>query len=576
LAHPVTSLHEEYRGDYAQSVYMLLGAVGVVLLIATVNVANLQLNRGVRRQSEMATRMALGAGRWRLFRQLLIENIALALVGGVLGIVVALAGIDVFIFLAPDFYRPSSEIAINGAVLLFALTVCLASGILSGLVPGFRASNPNLSGSLKQGARSVAGRISLGLRRVLVVTEIALAMVLLVSAGLMINSYARLVRVNVGVDPDNVLAFEVNLAGMDRYRTRHGTNHYAVTPEVANFYTRVMERIAALPGVESVASTSNLPPRAGSGMEFTIIGKVSDPADLPETAYHEVSAGYFDTMRIPLLRGRAFTDKDDATAPGVAIISETLARRYFGNEDPIGQSIQVYVNAQNPKLENDRVRQIIGVARDIRMTFRSSSLPIVYVPYGQNPTDYAGFNQFFIHALKAFVVRTSGNPADIAPEVRRAVREADGAVAVTDMMPMRQRLSSMAAGQEFWMRLLGIFAGLGIFLAAIGVYGVISYTVEQRSHEFGIRTAFGARDSDIFGLVLREAVVVTLIGLTIGIAAAFGATRLIANLLFGVTPTDPMTIVAVAVVLSVVALLASYIPARRATKLDPVSVLRAE
>ena len=271
----LTPLHDVYRGNYAETLFMLLGAVGFVLLIASVNVANLQLNRGVTRQAEMATRIALGAGRWGLFRQLVIENTALALAGGVAGILSAYLGIRLFLIVAPTFYPPSSEIAINPAVLLFTLTLCLAIGILSGLVPGLRASTPDVHGGLKQGGRGGSGGARLGLRRALVITEVALAMVLLVGAGLMINSYARLTSVDIGMDPNNVLTMEVSLSGMDRYRTRHGSNHYSVTPEVSNLYTAVLDRIAALPGVESVGMTTSLPPGGGPMLPLRVIDGVA-------------------------------------------------------------------------------------------------------------------------------------------------------------------------------------------------------------------------------------------------------------------------------------------------------------
>jgi putative ABC transport system permease protein len=582
----VVPLQEATRGGYASRVYLLMAAVGFVLMIAIVNVANLQLNRGVRRQSEMATRVALGAGRWRLFRQLILENVILSLVGGALGVFVAMFGITLFVYLAPNFYLPSQEITINGPVLAFVLTVCIAAGILAGLVPGFRASNPNLSASLKQGGRSVSGRVRLGLRRGLVVAEIALAVVLLVGAGLMINSYARLTSVDVGMNPDNVLTMEVNLAGMDRYRTRHATNHYSVTPAVSELYTKAMERLAFLPGVESVASTSNLPPRYSPTMPFLIVGKTdnferNDP-NRPQTQYHEVSAGYFQTMRIPLLRGRPFDNKDSENGPGVVIISESLAHQYFGDEDPIGQSVVVHVNEQNPALDSDRQRQIVGIVGDIRMELQQQFLPIMYVPYQQSLKEYAGFAPFFVHAQRGFVLRTSGSPEKLASEVRRAFSDVDPNVALTSIMPMRQRLTTGAGisrgalEQQYWMRLLGIFATLGIFLAAIGVYGVIAYAVEQRSHEFGIRATFGASNSDILRLVLREGIIVTIVGLAIGVAGAFGLTRFISGQLYGVKPMDPITIASAAVVLIVIALCACYIPARRATKLDPVTVLRAE
>jgi putative ABC transport system permease protein len=573
----VMSLHSFFRDGYARTVYLLLGAVLCVLLIGSVNVANLQLNRNVRRAPEMAARIALGAGRWRLLRQLVIENVVLSLFGGVLGLLVSFAGIYLFVLVAPTFYQPAEEIAVNAPVLLFTAAVCLATGVLSGLIPGFRGSKLDLSSALKEGGRGVVGRARLGLRRALVVSEIALALVLLIGAGLMINSYARLTNVDVGIDSDNVMSMDLNLFGMDRYRTLRTTSHWIAKPDISNFYSASLERIAAIPGVQSVALTSNLPPRNGMMLQFSIVGKTETTGpDRPRAAFHEVSPRFFETMKVPVQRGRAFTDSDNETGRGVVIISETLARLFFGNEDPLGQSIQVYMHSPNSPLQPDRAREIVGVVRDIRMGFRAEFLPILYIPYRQNITDYENNGQMSVHAMQSVVVRSSGNPMTLVPLVRRAFGEVDPAIVVSDIMPVKERLDALAGPQKFWMRLLGIFAGLGLFLAAIGVYGVISYSVEQRTHEFGIRTTLGAGQFDILRLVLREGLLVIALGLPIGIAGAYGATRLIANQLYGVTAMDPLTIAAVAIVLTLVAFLACYIPGRRATKLDPLIALRIQ
>jgi putative ABC transport system permease protein len=570
----VIALHEAYRSGYAQTLYLLLGAVGFVLLIAAVNVANLQLNRGVTRQSEIATRIALGAGSWRLFRQLLIENVILVLVGGALGIFVAFVGIRLFVTLAPNFYPPSEEIGIDGTVLLFTLGVCIATGILSGVVPGLRATKFDLHGALKQAGRGADRGMRLG-RRALVVSEIGLAMVLLIGAGLMINSYARATGVQMGLDPDNVLRSQTILMGMDRYRTRFSGNHSAATPAVSQFYAQVLERLAVMPGVESVGLTSVLPPGGGLRVRFRVLGGKGLPDD-SAADYHEVSAGFFNTMRVPVLRGRAFSERDTEAAAGAIIVNETFARRFFPGEDPIGQSIQAQITAPNPKLQPDRVREVVGVVGDVRMDFRAEFVPIMYVPYQQHLTDYPGNNELAVHTIKTFVVRTSSDPMSIVPAVRRVFAEADSRVAVGGLMPMRASLSAAADGQAFWMRLLGIFAALGVFLAAVGIYGVVSYSVEQRTREFGIRATLGAQNSDILKLVLREGIGVTVIGLVLGLAGAFASTRLIQNQLFGVSRMDPLTISTVAFVLVTISLLACLIPAWRTTKLDPLLALRVE
>jgi putative ABC transport system permease protein len=571
----IITLHDAYRNGYARTLYMLLGAVGFVLLIAAVNVANLQLNRGVTRQSEIATRIALGAGRWRLLQQLVIENVMLVLTGGILGVLVAFEGVRLFVAVAPNFYPPSNEIAIDGTVLLFTLAVCLVTGVLSGLVPALGALKFDVHTVLKQAGRGADGGMRLRVRRALVVSEIALAMVLLVGAGLMINSYARMTGMQMGLDPDNVLRAQTVLMGMDQFRTRYSGNHMAAKPAVSRFYGQVLERLAAVPGVESVGFTSALPPGSGLRVPFRVIGGGPLPDDTV-AEYHEVSARFFDAVRVPLLRGRAFAETDHETAPGVIIINETFARQFLSGRDPIGQSIQVDMTRDNPSLAQDRIREVVGVVGDVRMDVRRELVPIVYVPYQQHLTDYAGNNYLAVHTIKHFVVRTSSDPMRAAPAVRRAFADVDASVAPIGVMPMREALSAAAGGQAFWMRLLGIFAGLGVFLAAVGIYGVISYSVEQRTREFGIRATLGAQNADILKLVLREGIVVTLIGLVIGIGGAFAATRLIQNQLFGVSRMDPTTIAAVTLLLLGVSLVACFIPARRTTRLDPLLALRVE
>jgi putative ABC transport system permease protein len=571
-------LHKIFTEDYKQTLYLLLGAVGFVLLIAAVNVATLQLSRSVTRQSEMATRAALGAGRWRLIRQLLTENLLLALVGGGLGIGIAYVGIWVFVTLAPGFYPPTQDIAIRPAVLLFTGAVAVVTGIVAGLVPALRISRPDLQDALKQSARGGASGLGQRVRRSLVVLEVAMALVLLVGAGLMINSYSRVMRVDLGMDSDDVLTMEINLSGLERYRTRHNVTHFSVTPQVSILYADVMDRIRALPGVRSVGLTTGLPPRLSLNLPFRIIGGSGDPDDASRTAqYLEVSEAFFETMDIALLQGRQFGRSDGETAAGVAIINQTMARQYFGEADPIGQVVEVRMNPGNPGLADDRPREIVGIVSDTRMRLRDDPVPTIYIPYQQHLWDYAGTGLFYIHARKDFAIRTdTADPMDLARDVRQVVADVDPSVAVDNVMSMRERLSESAGNERFWLRLLALFAGLAIFLATVGIYGVIAYAVEQRAHEFSIRTALGAGRGDIVRLVLREGFVVTVAGLVIGIGAAFALTRLIANQLYGVTPMDPLTITAVSLVLMAVAMLACVIPARRAGQLDPLRALRTE
>ena len=571
-------LHEVFTADYKETLYLLLGAVGFVLLIAAVNVANLQLSRSVTRQAEMATRVALGAGRRRIVRQLLTENVLLALIGGVLGIAVAYVGIWVFVTLAPGFYPPTQDITIRPAVLLFTLGVSVATGILAGLFPALRVSRPDLTDSLKQSARGAASGIRQNIRRALVVIEVAMALVLLVGAGLMINSYARVMRVNMGFTPDPLLTMEINLSGLARYRTRHNVAHFSVTPQVAVFYGEVMERVRRLPGVQAVGVTSALPPGQSMTLPFRVVGGPGDPVDEFRTAgFYEVSAEFFEAMGIGLERGRAIAEADGETAAGVAVINETMARQYFGDADPLGQLIEVRINRGNPALADDRAREIVGVVGDARMRMQDEPRPMIYIPYQQHLVDYAGTGPFYLHARKDFAIRTGlADPMDLARAVRQVVADVDASVAVDNVIPMRDRLSDSAANERFWLRLLALFGGLAVFLATVGIYGVIAYGVEQRAHEFSIRTALGAGRQDIILLVAREGLIVTLVGIVIGIGAAFGLTRLIASQLYGVTATDPLTIAVVAMLLTAVAMVACVLPARRAARVDPLRALRVE
>ncbi len=571
-------LHEVFTEQYQETLYLLLGAVAFVLLIAAVNVANLQLSRSVTRESEMATRVALGAGRGRLVRQLLTENIVLALVGGVLGIAVAYIGIWVFVTLAPGFYPPSQDITIRPAVLLFTFGVSVLTGVLAGLFPALRVSSPRLHDSLKQSARGAASGIRQGMRRALIVVEVGMALVLLVGAGLMINSYARVMRVDMGFKPDPLLTMEINLSGLNRYRTRHNVSHFSVTPQVAVFYREVMQRLKSVPGVKSVGVTSALPPRRSINVPFRIVGQSGDAGDDSRTAqFYEVSAEYFETMGVGLRRGRAFTEADGDAAAGVAVINETLARQYFGNADPLGQILEARINGNNRDLADDRAREIVGVVADTRMRLRDDPRPMIYVPYQQHLADYAGTGEFYVHARKDFAIRTElADPASVAKAVRQIVADVDSSVAVDNVIPMRERLFDSAANDRFWLRLLGLFGGLAVFLATVGIYGVIAYAVEQRAHEFSIRTALGAGRRDIVLLVVREGLIVTGVGIVIGIAAAFGLTRLIASHLYGITPMDPLTIAVVVLLLTAVATLACVLPARHAAQANPLRALRVE
>ncbi len=574
----IEPLHDVVTADYRNTLYLLLGAVSFVLLIAAVNVANLQLSRSVTRQSEMATRVALGAGRWRLVRQLLTENVLLALVGGVLGVAVAYFGVWLFVTLAPGFYPPTEDIAIRPAVLVFTCGVAVLTGVLAGLAPAIQISRPNLQHALKQSARGGFSGVRKGVRRGLVVAEIAIALVLLVGAGLMINSYSRVMRAEMGIRPDSLLTMEMNLAGLSRYRTRHNATHFSITPQAAEFFDEVTTQIAALPGVSSVGMTTALPPRLSLDPPFRVIGEAGDfGGDGRNALYHEINDDYFATMGINLIRGRSFTRADNETSAGVVIINETLARQFFADTDPLGQLVEMRINQFNQALEDDRPREIVGVVSDVRMRLQDDPVPVMYVPYRQHLWEFAGTGPFYIHAQKDFAIRVAtGDAMDVANAVRQIVAGIDSAVAVDNMQPMRERLSASAGNERFWLRLLGLFAGLAVFLATVGIYAVIAHGVEQRAHEFSIRSALGADRGDIMRLVIREGLIVTTIGLVLGVAGAFGLTRLIASQLHDVSPMDPLTIATVGILLTAVAMLASIIPARHAASVEPLEALRVE
>jgi predicted permease len=364
------------------------------------------------------------------------------------------------------------------------------------------------------------------------------------------------------------------LLGMDKFRVRRSPGQWIATDEIERYYRRLIDRLSALPGVESVGVTSALPPGSGMSVPFRIAGRVDRPDGVAQ--YHEVSGGYFPALRIPLRGGRLFVDTDDGAGRGVAVVNEAFVRRHFAGQNPIGQLIQTGLGGGDAGGEQDRPREIVGVVGDVRPSLHEEFQPIVYVPYQQHLTSYPSNFHLAVHAIKDVVIRSSVSQAALAPAVRRAFTEVDSAVALDQLTTVRARLSQSAGVQSFWMRLLGIFAGLGAFLAAVGIYGVVSYTVQQRTHEFGVRTTLGARHADILKLVLREGAAVTAVGLVLGVTGAFAATRLIQNQLFGVSRMDPATIAAVAVLLLAISLLACFIPARRTRKLNPLLALRAE
>jgi putative ABC transport system permease protein len=557
----VEPLAERLSVRYAGTLYVLFGTVGCVLLIACLNVATLSLGRAAARRQEITTRLALGAGRWRVVRQLLTESLLLALLGGVLGVGLAVAGIKLFVTLAAGWYPPTDEIQVDGTVLGFTVGLSLVTGLVSGVAPALRSSAVNLTDSLKAGARGTLGVARHRISDVLVVSQAALALVLLVGAGLMLNSFVRLVRVDPGFQSEQLLTIGFDLEHVDR---------------AAVLQQQLLERIETLPEVNSVGLVAARP----AGFRVSILGRPAAARQEPfQAAYVETSSDYFRTLQIPLLKGRVFTARDGAGAPGVAIINETLARQVFPGEDPLGARLQADLLGRLV-LENfiaDRPRTIIGVVADIKRSFRSETGPVMYVPYGQNLDVYpvgGGGNRVWVY--KRLVIRTAADPLSLVGAVRTAMADVDPDLVPYDIMTMDARLADSAQQEKFWMLLLGLFAGLAVALAAIGLYGVISYAVTQRTHELGVRTALGATRTDVLTMIVRQGLVLVLLGVAIGIPAAVALTRVIASQLFGVTPTDPATFAAASVVFVGIALVACSIPARRATKVDPLVALRAE
>jgi putative ABC transport system permease protein len=575
----VVPLHTELFGWTKQTLYPLFGAVDFVLLIACVNVANLLQSRTETRRKEYALRASLGAGRGRLIQQLLTESGLLALLGGVLGVALTLLGIALFRRLAGDFPNAGS-IDIDARVLLFTLGVSLLTAILFGLLPAIQASRPDLNIALREGGGSTASASRTFARHSLAVSEVALAMVLLVGAGLMINTMLRLQQVNPGFDHSNVLTAEIELPGAGKYLTRvpHGDMQEA-SPRVTVFFQQVLEKLAVVPGVESAGLISRLPTRSGGFYSFSTLGHAAPPLDKrPYAGYDEVSPSVFSTLRIPLRKGRYLDERDTQSAPWAVVVNEAFVRRYFPNEDPLGQ--QLLLRYDPYPMDEERPRQIVGVVGDVKhFGMGREAPPFMYASHLQQPVAFPG-GAVGPHIRKALVIRMASalhdREADLASAVRKAVAQLDPDAPVTNITTMDGVLEASVGYWQFYMRLLVIFAGMALLLALIGIYGVMSYFVSQRTHEFGIRLALGAKPADVLGLVAKLGLKLTSIGVVIGIGLAVWLTRLIARFLFGVKPTDPVTYLAVAASLISVALAACYIPAFRATKVDPMVALRHE
>ncbi|HYU98710.1 MAG TPA: ABC transporter permease, partial [Pyrinomonadaceae bacterium] len=561
--YPDKNLHRNLRveptlealvGDVRPALLILLGAVGFVLLIACANVANLLLARAMSRHKEMAIRSALGASRMRVVRQLLTESVLLSLAGGTLGLVLAVWWSDLLVALGKENIPRALQVGLDWRVLGFTLFVSVLTGIVFGLVPAIHSSKTELTESLKEGGRSGAeGARRNRIRGVLVVGELAIAVVLLVGAGLLIQSLWRLRQVSPGFESQNLLTFVVGIPEV-KYPTG----------KQAQFYRDLITRIQSLPGVRSASSIIPLPLSGDSfSISFETEGRPVAKGDRPSADFFAVQGDYFKTLGVSMLKGRDFTERDNKQGPPVVIVNQAFARKFFPNEDPVGKRVRPGISTDT---DEPAMREIIGVVSDIRNRNLSSELrPGYYMPAAQMP-----FNQMTL------VVRTTNDPHSVITAVQNEVHAMDNELPIFNVKTMDEYISATVAGPRFNATLLVIFAGVALILTIVGLYGVMSYSVAQRTNEIGIRMALGAQTSDVLRLIVSQGFKLVLIGLGIGLAGAFALMRVIASLLFGVTAKDPLTFAAVAVLLALVALLACYIPARRATRLDPLHALRYE
>ena len=553
--HRVTlvSLEDRLVGHVRRALLVLLAAVGFVLLIACANVANLLLARAAVRRREIAIRAALGAGRWRLVRQLLVESSILGLTGGAAGLVFAAGGMRALVALAPANVPRLSEVRLDPAVLAFTLAASLFTALLFGLAPAFEAARASVAEFLKESGRtSSAGTAQAKLRSALVIAEIALAVMLMAGAGLMLRSFMVLQQVDPGLYPDKLLTARVSLIGRSAFNQ----------PRLwAEFYDRVLANIRQVPGVKAAAAINLLPLDdfgIGNSTNFRIIGRPEPaPKDMPLSETRVVSLDYFRAMGIPLIRGRVFTERDTKDSVPVVVVSESLVRQIFPDEDPIGKRITI---------GSEKGSEIVGVVGNVHDYGLDAPLRLEsYIPMAQMP-----------NPLLTIVVRTSGDPLALAPAVRQAIWTVENDRPIYGIRTMDQVISASVAQPRFRAMLLGLFAGLALLLAAVGIYGVISYAVAQRTQEIGIRVALGASRSSVLCLVMGQGMRLAVSGLALGLAGAWAGTRWISTLLFGIRPAEPAVVAGLVVLLAVVALAACWAPARRATRVDAVVALRQE
>jgi putative ABC transport system permease protein len=549
----VINLQERLVGSMRKSLLVLLGAVAFVLLIACANVANLLLARGTGRQREIALRAALGASRWRVVRQLLTESLLLSVIGGGIGLTLSFWLTRLFVSLSPPNTPRFDEIKPDTRVFLFTLGLTILTGIVFGLAPALQASRTDLGGGLKEGARGGSGGAhNKRLRSAMMVSEIALSFMLLVGAGLLIKSFVRLRDVSPGFTPDNVLTMRVSLPSAK----------YPKGEPRVQLLRQTLEHLQSIPGVQSAGAVLSLPLGGDTfnvGRSYIREGRPFTPEESDGATYLAATPNYFRTLQIPLVAGRVFSDQDTDQTTKVLIVNESMARRLWPGESPLGKRITIWRDEKFP-------REIVGVVGDTKASLDTEAEPQMYVPYAQD-SGWSGMS---------LVIRTSGDPLNTAAAARSEIRALDKGIPVFNVKTMNDVLATSVAPQRMSMLLLTAFAGVALLLAMIGIYGVTAYYVTQRTQEIGIRIALGAQVGDVMKLVLKNGMALAIVGVALGLAGAFAVTRLMSSLLFGVKPTDTLTFVTVSVCLLVTALLASYIPARRATKVDPLTALRYE
>ena len=551
----VVSMHDHLIGDTNKLLWLLLGAVTFVLLIACANVANLLLASSASRQKEMAIRAALGASRWRVMRQLFTESTILALTGGAVGLLVAYWGLEAITKLLPGDFPRLDEIQLDLRVLAFTFAASVLTGILFGLAPALQFSRTDVQESMRESGRGLSGSLRKSrLRQALIVGEVALSVVLLAGAGLLFRSFMHLQSVNTGFVSQQVLTARLTVAGPN----------YTEHPQFVRFYNQVLEKVSTLPGVQDAGMINTLPLDKGPTSAFRVEGRpITTPDKWPGANYRVVTPDYFRAMGIPIVHGRGYTDRDNDNAPLVIMVNQELADSVFPGENPVGKRITFGNTDSNGQ---PRWFEIVGVVANVRsLELREEAESELY---------FSAFQDMW--PRMALVVRSSGEPTNLGASIRNIVNEIDKTVPVSRVQTMEHVVSQSITQPRFNLFLLGLFSTVALLLSAAGIYGVTAYTVTQRTHELGIRLALGAQVGDVLKMILGQGMAVIGVGLVLGLVAAFGLMRLLRSLLFGVGENDPLTFVAITLVLFVVALLACYIPARRATKVDPLEALRYE